>query len=494
MGKKIILGAAHSVIEPLSLLHLSTIAKQEGYIPEIVLVKDENFGPIREKITEVNPEYVGFQSFTGNHKGVFNFYDDIKGGKVKTILGGPHATYFPKDSSHHADYVVVSEGFNSFRKILRGEAEKGIVALTEREEFPEADRNGFYKTHISHRDNPIKSLITKTGCPYSCTYCYNSSSIDDIKEELSLEQFKKMSEVLGKRGRLFADSQRSVKDVLKEIDQIKESAPETKMLYFQDDVFGAKLSWLKEFAQKYDKSLSYHAQLRFEYSDPKKSSGKERLDILRESGCTGLTFAIESANPTVRREVLNRNMANDLMFNSLHYAKSLGFNVRTEQMLGLPLGATTKETPVNIDADLETLKLNVELREETGLPDMAWTSIFVPYNGTDIAKHCINHGFSKLGSDDIPVSFFEGSTMRFPKKWIGPGLSSKNPSHWLSEKDQRQYEKDLIDLKSHFSVFARFPRGHELARDFLKQEDRSAKALDDIVKKHLFDRIIYKTL
>ena len=119
--KRVLLGAKYSVIEPLGLLHLSSIAKEEGWQPKITLVKDNNFKDFDKTLNEFNPQYVGFTVYTGNHRQIFSYCDKLKekNKNIKIIFGGPHATYFPQESLRYADYVVVSEGFNGFREILK---------------------------------------------------------------------------------------------------------------------------------------------------------------------------------------------------------------------------------------------------------------------------------------------------------------------------------------------------------------------------------------
>lgn len=491
--KKIILVANHSVIEPLGLMHLSTIAKQEKYDPKIMLVKNNNFSEVYGTISSHRPDFIGIQTFTGNHVQSYRFLDEAKRLGVKTIIGGPHPTYYPQESMQHADYVVISEGFNSLRRILRGEADEGIVELRRQEPFPLPDRETFYKDNEEHRDNLIKSIITGTGCPYSCTYCYNGSSLSILEKLLSAEQMNNMRSALGNSKRLFVKSKRSVDDILKEIENIKAISPRTKMIYFQDDVFGSNIEWLREFERKYNKSFPYHAQLRFEYANPNKHSGRERLKLMKNSGCTGLTFAIESANSIVRKEVLNRMTEQDLFFESMKYISNLDFKVRTEQMLGLPLGATNKETPINLEADLETLKLNVELKRQAGLPNLAWTSIFTPYPGTKISEYCERYGFAREAQKDkFPDSFFQESVLNFPNKWHGEELSSENECQWLPSEEQGQYKQHLLFLKKLFSTFAQIPRGDELAREFLLQKEVTFTKLDEIAKRHLFEKVIYQ--
>lgn len=494
--KKVLLGAKYSIIEPLGLLHLSRVARQEGWDSKIVLVEKDDFSKLEKVIKEYRPSVVGYTIYTGNHLQTFSYFDKLKARyrDIKTIFGGPHATYFPQESARHADYVVLSEGFSSFRKILREEVKPGIIHLTGQEPFPASDRESFYKDYTKYRDNPIKSIITQTGCPYSCTYCYNSSSLEDIASVLSNQQVGEMRKVLHPLGRLFPRSLRSVDEVINEISIIKEISPKTQMIYIQDDVFvGVGNKWIREFHKKFPVfGLSFHAQVRFDYADPKNLKSRERLELMREAGCTGLTIAIESASPIIRKEVLNRPMKEDLMFRVFEYLNKLGYKVRTEQMLGLPYGATQQQTKVNLEADLETLELNVRLKEATGLPTMAWASIFAPYRGTKIGEYCRHHGFYLGGNNDVPETFFDRSVLNFPKKWTGISLSKDKKEYWLEEQEQEIYKDKLQLLRDLFNIFAMVPKGNELAKNFLEQEDKSYFGLSTATRRHLYDSVLYE--
>lgn len=492
--RKIIFGAKYSVIEPLGLLHLANVALQEGFEPKIALIKDEDFSDFDKLVSSQNPDYVGITVYTGNHLQTFNYLDRLRKNNpnLKVILGGPHATFFPEESAKHADFVVISEGFSGMRRILRGNAKQGLVHIVEQEPFPQSEREQFYRDHKSHADSPIKSVITQTGCPYRCTYCYNSTTLDSIAGCLDPQQEQIMSQVLGPSKTLFPKSQRPVAEIITEVENIKRITPQTQMIYFQDDVFGTDIEWLREFTKKYASlGLPFHAQLRFEYADPDKNTGRERVELLREAGCTGLTFAIESSNPVIRKEILNRNMNQDLMFKVLTNLHKLGYKVRTEQMLGLPCGATVEETKINLDSDLETLELNVKLTEQTGLPNLAWASIFAPYRGTKIGDYCRKHGFYNGVNNDVPDTFFQRSVLRFPRKWVGPQLSAGNPDHWLPEQEQEQYRDKMQLLRDLFNFFALIPQGHKLARNFIEQKDKSFFGLSTTTRRHLYDSVLY---
>ncbi len=495
MSKKVLLAAGHSVIEPLGLLHIATVARQEGFEPKIRIFRGSDFSCLEETIKDFNPDFLGLTVYTGNHNEIFGYLREFKDKhpKIPIILGGPHATYFPKDSAKHADYVVLSEGFDSFRRILRGQVAPGIIPLVKQEQFPAANREEFYRDYPKFRDSPIKSIITQTGCPFSCTYCYNSSTLENHKDILTPEQYVQMQKALHPLGRLFPRSLRTVDEIVSEIVEIKRLSSATQMIYFQDDVFiGTGNEWMKEFRDKFmPLGLSFHAQVRFEYVDPENPRARERLEMMREAGCTGLTIAIESADANIRKEVLNRPMKEELMFRVFEHLNTLGYKVRTEQMLGLPYGATENQTKVGLEADIETLELNVRLKEATGLPTMAWASIFAPYSGTKIGNYCAKHGFYAGENDDVPETFFQRSVLNFPKRWIGPSLSPNNKSVWMDEKELTSYKDNLQLLRDLFNIFALVPKGHKLAQKFLAQKDKSYFGFSTETRRHLYDSVLY---
>jgi len=494
-NKRILLGASHSIIEPLALFHLSTVAKQEGWQTKIVMASEPGYKELDVAIKEFQPSILGFTIYTGNHLHFKDYFKKLraKDEDIKIIVGGPHATYFPQDAQQYADYVVVSEGFDSLRRILRGEADPGIVHLKKQEPVPLPDREDFYKENPGYRDNPIKNIITHIGCPYSCTYCYNSSRLERISSALTPEQVEEMRPLLGRSQKLVPSANRSVDEVIKEIEDIQRVAPATSMIYFQDDIFGENLPWLREFVKKFNSRLTFHAQVRFEFVNPKNEVCKERAELMREAGCNGLTMAIESENPVIRKEVLNRHMSNELIFEVMEYLHKLGYAARTEQMVGLPRGATTIPTMVNLEADLATLEFNVKLREQTGLPTLAWASTLAPYKGTKIEEFCIRHGFYKGDGSDIPKEGYRvKSALNFPREWVGPSLSLQKDA-WLSAEEQEEYKGQLYLLMNYFSTFALMPKGHELARKFLRQKDRSDFGFSTAVRYHLYDYALFQT-
>lgn len=489
--KRLLLGAAYSIIEPLGLLHLAGLARDLGWSRKIVLVKNHDFEPLYAAVHEYRPDVIGFNVYTGNHLQTFEAFKRIRVDYpgIRLVLGGPHATYFPMDAVAVADDVVISEGFGALTAILNGGAH-GIFPLVKTMRFPLPDRETFYADHPNHAKSYIKSAITMTGCPYSCKYCYNSSEPSDIKDGLPPDVYAEIVKTKGMGGRLFPTNVRTVDDVIAEGREIAERWP-TKVIYFQDDVHGFDVKpggWMSQLAARWMKEVGipYHAQMRWEMVNPK-TEGRRRLDLIQEAGCFGLTLAIEAADPVIRKEVLDRGMPEELMFDGMRELSKRGLKVRTEQITGLPYGATTKPTKMNLDADLELVELNVRLRSESGGPAMAWASTLAPYKRTKIGSYCEDFGHYVGTNNDVPDTFFDRSVLRFPKEWVGPRLSGVkgDPGVWLSEAELERYRDQNAELRNIFNFVTLVPDGHVLARSYLEGQPYTFARLGAMTIAHL---------
>ncbi len=223
--KRILFGASYSAIEPLGLLHLAGLARSIGWDPKIHLVKDHDFESFFEKVKDFKPDAVGFNVYTGNHTQLADAFKKLRTDfpGVMILVGGPHATYFPVDSLKYADYVVMSEGFGGLRHILNGTAKPGILPMQNIERCPRPDRRVFYEDYPEHAESYIKSLITMTGCPYTCTYCYNSSTPADLSDSLPDHIAASLGKAMGMGGRLFPKNVRDLDDIIAEGKEIAEN-------------------------------------------------------------------------------------------------------------------------------------------------------------------------------------------------------------------------------------------------------------------------------
>lgn len=521
--RRILMGASHSVIENLGLIYLLGVAREEGWERGVSLVKNHNFAPFFERVREFKPDVVGFNIYTGSHLQLFEAFDKLKKDhpNIRLIIGGPHATYFPGEAINHADNVVMSEGFNGLRRILRNEVGAGVIEFnnSNMEPFPHPDRETFYRDSPEHAKSTIKSIIGETGCPYSCSYCYNSSKREDVrvpKDRLvSLTVIKPESceshSHEHKNTRLFPNNVRPVEDIIREGREIRERWPETKLLYFQDDVFGMNTTSkgnLAHLAKRWpnEVGIPFHSQMRWEMT--RDDEGSRRLDLIKQAGASGMTLAIEAADFTIRKEVLDRKMPEELMFEGMKKLVDRGLTVRTEQITGLPYGVTTQPTRMNLEADLELVELNVKLRAQTGGPTMSWASTLAPYKRTVIGEYTRIPGHYRNDNSDVPDEFFDRSVLRFPRHWIGdhPEVVEFNrqweawkkdhnlhvnelnlpESLWLSGSELEDYRDKNAELRNHFNTFCLLPEGHKAAAEYLKDVSKFGYShLGRVIESHL---------
>ena len=379
--------AKESEVENLGLMYLATIAQSYGYEP--ILLKDK--GQLTaEEILDQRPSIVGFQIFTGYHKRMFQLADQVRKSGTFVMIGGPHATYFFDDCQEHADQVYKGEAINTFLT-----PSPFNEKLTNPDEFPFPYRGW--------ASGDIQNIMTSFGCVKRCSYCYNSA-------------WQEMYDSYQVR-------QRSVDSVLKEADQCS-----AKLIFFQDDFFGWDIKWLREFTQKWNRP--YHCQLRID------AVSEERLELLQKSGCTGITYAIESANETIRKDILHRPVSDDRLWKKAELIKESPLRVRTEQMLGLPTST--------LEDELKLLELNCYLE-----PEIAWTAIFQPYLGTWLGNWCLENGWYQGNNDDIDDNFFKTTRLNFSTT--------------------RRVE--IERLQEVFNLCSKLPYGEQVAESYVKSGD-----------------------
>lgn len=381
--KRLILVGRHHIIEPLGILYLLGIAKRLGWDAHVVLVKNFDFEPLMDEVQSFKPDLVGFSIWTGYHVEVFRICDSIMRMGIPVAIGGPHATFSTEQCALHATYVIKGEGFRNFRRLLEGELRPGVHFDPERmaEGFPMPDRPLVYATYPELGVNPIKSIIASVGCPFKCSYCYAPHYNDMFGGfELNL---------------------RPIEDIITEALFIKDNYP-VEMIYFQDDIFGFNVTWLKEFAKAWKErvGIPWHCQIRLELTQDIR-----RLELFKEGGCTGITLAIESGNNFLRQFVLLRPMEDELIVEGIRKIQRLGFTLRTEQILAVPFS--------NIETDIETLELNNRLN-----PEIAWTSILSPYGGTNMGTIANQFLFFDKDNDALNDTFFNRSVLQHVRQGI----------------------------------------------------------------------------
>lgn len=498
--KRVVLVMRYHVIEPLGVLYLAGIAKKLGWEALIVLVKGDDFGPLMDAIAHFQPDLVGFSIWTGFHRQMFWAADRVRKSGVAVAIGGPHTDFNAEACLLHADYVVRSEGFRLFRQLLQGELTPGIHFDSVRmaEGFPQPDRALLYRLYPELGLSPIKSIMCSVGCPFKCSYCYAPHK----------------NELYGG----FELTLRPISEIIAEALDIQANWP-AKMIYFQDDIFGFRLDWLKDFTHAWNAAglPPWHCQIRLEMT-----RDERRLDLFAKGGCTGITCAIESGDAFLREFVLFRSMTDELIVEGVRRIHARGLALRTEQILAVPFST--------LATDLSTLDLNNRLQSA-----MAWTSILAPYGGTNMGTIATRLGFWDKSNDDLQENFFDRTMLRHVRggahaikdlirsakrdhndnpllRMEIPELAASNgygevyfqdsgliglggaPTRrpvarleYFSESENERYADQVSALQRLFEWFAKVPRARELATIWseLPKSEWTWSKLGELSRKHL---------
>lgn len=365
--------------EKLGIMYISAVLKKNGHETLLCWYEREN---IDDVIKSFAPDYLAFSLATGDHKQLIEIAIQLKGRyKINVIFGGPHATFFyEKIPKRAADFIIVGQGEKAIIDIVENKTNKMILMydFMDLDLIPFPDRSLFYRFK-EFNNNPMKNIITLRDCPYACSYCYNHS-------------WKKMF-----KGQSHFMQRRSVDNVLEETKELKRNYFLNKILFIDDNfLIGEK--WIEEFCEKYKKEID----LPFLCSFKVNLLNEHKLKMLREAGLFMVNFALETADPVVQKDILNRgDIKNEHVIAAIELFKKYGIKSRMQNMIGLPLKESLKDA-------LNTLRFNKEYHV-----DDSWVSIFQPYPNTRLAEYTVQNGFIEGSLEEsIAKSFFDESLLK----------------------------------------------------------------------------------
>jgi radical SAM superfamily enzyme YgiQ (UPF0313 family) len=380
-------------------MYLSASLKSHGHETDFFDIGIEE--TVKEYVEATRPDIIGYSIFTGSHRPMFEVNRQLK--EVHdffSVFGGPHATYFPES--------IEEEGVDA---VCRGEAEEALTELADRleagkdvtdvENFWVKRGGNIYKNEprnlcedldtLPHPDRSLlrrypqyanfgpKHIITSRGCPFSCSYCYNSALRELYK---------------GKGRRL---RRRSVDDVMTEMKEIVAHG-NVPVIHISDDTFITDGKWLLEFADRYEPiAVPVSCFARVEYIST------EAADALRRIRCAGVHVGVETADEEMRKKLLHRKMGNGIYENVARVLADHGVPLVTHNILGLP--------GESVEGALETLRFNAKLK-----PAFAAVSIYQPYPGTELGRIAEEKGLVAKGNPEFPTRFWQKSVLTMPRK------------------------------------------------------------------------------
>lgn len=319
------------------------------------------------------PDLIGFYSTAEQFHFVKTLIEKVPR-PIFTICGGPHPTCYPLciESIPRLDAICVGEGEYPLLELVqaleKGQDYTGIKSLWVRkngriirnetrpfisnlDELPFEDRDLFSTQEaIDKYGFSQLRIMASRGCPFSCTYCSN----------------KRTSKTQPGRYVRY----RSTDHLLGEIQYIKNKYKFDE-IFFDDDIFMMNREIVTEFCERYPKEIGKP----FVFCGRVEACHRDILTMLKEAGGRRIDFGLESGHEELRRTIMKRKMSNRQIIEATRLAKSVGLQVKTLNMVGLP-----EETREKF---WETVKINQEIN-----PDVVSISIFYPYPGTELYDYC----------------------------------------------------------------------------------------------------------
>jgi radical SAM superfamily enzyme YgiQ (UPF0313 family) len=378
--------------EPFGAMYLSTIAKAKGFQTRLfVAVRDAP-----QQIIGYAPDCLAVSMMSSQARSLLNYLHCVRSQrKITTIAGGPHPTFFPEVAgSPEIDAICVGEGEYAFARFL-----DNLATPSKWDEIPNLSRSGLPTQMSSHEKNldvygvpdrelvyadpgfaaqKMKSFSASRGCPFRCTYCFNHA----------------YNRMMSGKGPILR--RHSVDHLITEIKTVRDGYG-LEFVRFPDDCFALRVDdWLKEFCERYGREVGIPFWIVLRPS----LITEEMAGLLRGAGCYSIGTSIETGDYERRKTLLLRESETDENIRR-GYAllKQFGFRVQCNCMLGLP-GTTIAD-------DVRSIEFMVENKV-----DFCQTTVFTPFPGTDLYRHCVAQGLMKpLSTADIATSMFDRSQL-----------------------------------------------------------------------------------
>ena len=384
---------SENFLVPIGLCAISAMARREGH--EVYLSETKLEDPL-ERVARLKPDIVAFGSSTGESKHYIRLNQKIKQRfpGVFTIMGGPHPTFYP-DMIHETtlEAICIGEGEEAFTDVLRALSSGGTVSgipniftrgdksftvrhlVEDLDSLPYPDYSLLYD-NTEMGKYPLKAFMTSRGCPYNCTYCFNSA----------------WRELYSGRGRV--TRKHSVDHVIEDIQKVRERWPLSNVK-FQDDIFTYRADdWLEEFSRKYKQ----HIGLPFFILTRCDLLNEDIVKLLKYAGCHTISMSIEAGNPQIRREMLKRRMSDEQIITAHRLCEKYGISTFTNCILGLP--------QTTIAQDVESLDLCIKSRV-----NWAEFPIFYPFPKTQLGNQVINLGLYTPDYNKMHTSYQNASLL-----------------------------------------------------------------------------------
>ena len=336
---------------------------------------------------------------------------------VPVVMGGLHVTSVPHEPAMHGASAVLGEGEIVWAQILR-DAERGrlkpVYDARGREfDFADAPMPAFELLDIEKYNR--LTVQTSRGCPWRCEFC--ASSI------LLTRRYK----------------QKSVEQVLREIDKIRSLWRRPFIEFADDNAFVNRAYWRKLLPELAKRRIKWFAE-----TDLSVSEDDELLELARRAGCAELLIGFESPieqgldGIELRRNWKKRKWP--MYKQVIQRIQSHGIRVNACFVLGLD-GHTPDIFDAVYDFVVDTAPFDVQITYQTPFPntplyhrlkkqgrlthDGQWercTLFDINYDPTPMTAEQLRRGFFGLSERLYNTAFTAQRRERFREQYLAGEL------------------------------------------------------------------------
>lgn len=375
----------------LSTRTLSSHIKRNGFKSTCLFCQEEfnqtNLEALISLLKKLNISMVGISTVTDDFKKAVHLTAEIKKYlKIPVIWGGSHVNVRPEESLGYADIICMGEGEDALLDLLRNWSQQkhdeyrinniwfntpnGIVrnelrCLEEdidRYPMPDFDVESMlvmdatsFKTIGEKHLNYEYSVMSSRGCPYSCTYCYNS---------YRRRQYKGKGKYLRTR---------KIEKVIEELALARKKFPGIRKINFMDDSFIArKVDDFKLFKQLYTEQIN----LPFYALAEPMAFDFRKVSLLADCGLSELQIGIQSGSERTNNEVYKRKISNEKVLKIAQFVHEKKISVVYDLIFNNPYESTsdlkdTIDLLLKFPQPFSLQGYNLIFYPETRLTDMA---------------------------------------------------------------------------------------------------------------------------
>lgn len=355
---------------PLGLGYLASSIEAVGFNPEIIDM--EAIGMSIENLQIPDNKYlaIGITCVTNTYKSALRLAENIKqqSPESKIVVGGPHVTFLPEETlfdSSCIDVVVRGEGELTFVELIKAFNEekniddilgitfrkgKQIVSTKSRPVEKDLDLIPFPgRKYYNENLYEFNAIVASRGCPGRCIFCVARSMSDNCYRT------------------------RSKENIIKELETLQGE----KEIAFYDNTFmgsSRKAYELLKELKKANLNISWSAELRADQAN------EELFELLRECGCVGVQFGVESGSDLVLKKI-GKGISKDKIISSIQIARNKGLNVACSFCVGHPFDTQ------------ETIKETVSfIKEIRSFGAQCVATIVTPFPGTPLLNNKEEYG------------------------------------------------------------------------------------------------------